>query len=74
MLQRHRRRWILNFSSFVPHLFIRGQSFSIDVGDELLVLNFVDHGRNVQAISPTQSADVRRLREVLRGEMGPLRE
>jgi hypothetical protein len=74
MLTRHRRRWMLNFSSFVPHLFISGQSFSLDVGDQLLVLNCIHHGRKIQVISPAQSADLRRLRDELRGEMRPFRE
>jgi hypothetical protein len=71
MLRRHRRRWILSFVSFAPDLFIRGKNVSVDVHDELIVLNYVCQSRDVQAISPAQAYEVRHLRELLRGELRP---
>jgi hypothetical protein len=63
-----RRRWKLNFTSFAPTLFLQGKDFSVDIAENLIVLNCVHKGCYIQVVSRTCSGDVRRLREALECE------
>jgi hypothetical protein len=68
LIKRHRRQWMVNFGSCAPDLFIQGADFSIDIGKHALVLNYVQDGRDIQAISLALPSEAGRIRDVLKSD------
>jgi hypothetical protein len=65
LLKNHRRQWRVNPICYAPSLFLRGKEFSVDLHEEMIILNYSYEGRSTQVSSRARKRELDSMRYVL---------